>query len=135
MRITTWALALVLSPCVLAAAEMCIPTWKSPPPAPAYRWSQVVFVSAHAADLASNWYGGPEANPILATHGRLRGKGLAIKLGYVAGYLAFQEWAVRKKPRLRKVFTVMNFVGAGMAGGIAARNVVVKRRANVPRKE
>jgi hypothetical protein len=87
-----------------------------------FRVSQATFIASQAADLASNW-SGPEANPFLANHaGRMGAKGRAIKIGFTAGVVVLENWAVRKWPKSRKAWAAFNFIVGGAHTSVAVSN-------------
>jgi hypothetical protein len=88
----------------------------------ALRASQAVMVTGHGLDLLSCGYGCPEANPLLATDGRMGVKGIAVKVGVAAGLVLVQNWWVRRWPGSRRVWTQINFVMGGTTAAVAARN-------------
>ena len=76
------------------------------------------------ADTASSW-GKAEANPVL---GQSRfGMGQAgVKIGLVSAALGGQFFLMRHhRQSTEKAFTAINFIGAGVLGGIAFRNSTI----------
>jgi hypothetical protein len=92
----------------------------------AWRWSQVLLVSADAADIASSW-GKNEANPLLRSGQRFGYGSLAIKLGALGGCLAAQHLIVPRHPERTPMITSVNFAVAGGLTVVAARNVRVPK--------
>jgi hypothetical protein len=82
-----------------------------------FRVSQVALVTSQALDLASNW-SGPEANPLLATDGRMGWKGRSAKISFTAGAVLLQEAIGRKWPSSRRYMAWFNF-------GVAAPTAMV----------
>jgi hypothetical protein len=80
------------------------------------------MVTGHGLDLLSCGYGCPEANPLLATGGRMQVKGIVIKTGVAAGLVLVQNWWIRRWPRSRRVWTQINWVMGGTTTAVAARN-------------
>lgn len=109
------ALAILLAAGVAPAADL-------------YRSSLAAYGIAGAADVASS-YGQREGNPLVITgsRGQFDGSSLALKAGIMGGIFAIEHIAMRKYPRARRVFTVVNFGLAGQTGFVAARNVGRRR--------
>src|SRR3990167_3142305 len=87
----------------------------------ALRASQAVMVTGHGLDLLSCGYGCPEANPLLATQGRMRAKGIVVKAGVATGLVLVQNWAVRRWPRTKRFWVQLNWVMGGTTAAVAAR--------------
>lgn len=86
-----------------------------------YRASQAAFVAATVVDVLSS-RGRYEINPLLGT-GQFTVANQGAKLmGITGGVLLVQELLVRKFPRLRKGFMLVNFMGASSHGYAAAHN-------------
>ena len=86
--------------------------------------SVAAVATAALADTATSW-GKVEANPVL---GQSRfGMGQAgIKLGLISAALGGQLFLMRHHSQSTiRTFTVVNFVGAGVLGGIAYRNSTI----------
>jgi hypothetical protein len=83
-----------------------------------WKLSVAAVVTANALDAAST-YGHTERNPLLQGRNNQFGAGqVAIKFGVVGSGIVVQ----RLFPRHRKVYTVANFITAGVLTGLAVRN-------------
>lgn len=80
--------------------------------------SKILLVAAQSADAGSSWHQ-PEANPIVATHGRFETRGLMIKSSMVGMTL----WYEHKHPEHKRVWTYMNFALASATTGVVIHNV------------
>ncbi len=105
-------------------------TWDSPreqvPAIRLYRWSVVSMLAANAADAATSWTN-REANPFVAgTTTHFGVTSFAIKSGFVGASLLLQHLALRHNPQAAKRLAWMNFVSAGVLGGVAAHNASLR---------
>lgn len=83
------------------------------------------MVGASAWDAFSSM-GKSESNPLLrSSDGNFGGKGIAIKAG-LAGAALLPQYFLRDRKDLRKIFTVVNFIDAGVYAGVAAHNMGIK---------
>ena len=91
-----------------------------------YGWSVAAALGANAADAATSWRA-QEANRVLAGNGSQFGvASLAIKSGLVGTSLLIQQIALRHRPDMYKRMAWMNFVTAGVLGGVASHNMNVR---------
>ncbi len=91
-----------------------------------YGWSVAAVLGANAADAATSWRA-LEANRALAGNGSQFGvASLAIKSGFVGTSLLIQHIALRHRPDMYKHMAWMNFITAGVLGGVASHNVSVR---------
>ena len=98
----------------LAAQER----WSQP-----YRWSVAAVIAANAADAATSYRRGYEANPLVrSADGQFGKRGLAIKAGATAGSLTAQYLVLRKHPNQRKLATLVNLSTSAGLAILAARN-------------
>ena len=98
----------------LAAADL-------PQPSKLFRVSEVAFVAATALDVQSS-RGLVERNPLLGRSDfTLQNQG-AKALAISAGVVALEEFIVRRRPGMARVFKWLNFGMAGVHGGVAVRN-------------
>lgn len=84
--------------------------------------SQITFGAANAADVATSYGQCCEANPVLGT-GAFGPRQLAVKAAITTGLIAIQRPLVNRNPKLKKVFTITNFVTAGIFAGAATWNM------------
>ena len=88
------------------------------------KFSGAFFVIGQGLDYASNPYGGPEANPILATDGHMETKGTIIKAAYIGGWLLARHLIGKQKHirwRRKAIFAV-DVIGGALGAGVASRN-------------
>jgi len=85
-----------------------------------YRASVVVLAAGSVADTHSSWRG-HELNPILG-RGQFGWQATAIKGAITGASLLCQRWVLRRHPRMRPTFTVVNFGMGGAMGAVAVRN-------------
>lgn len=91
-----------------------------------YSWSVAAVLGANAADAATSWRA-QEANRALAGNGGQFGvASLAIKSGFVGTSLLIQHIALRHRPDMYKRMAWMNFITAGVLGGVASHNMNVR---------
>jgi len=84
--------------------------------------SCVALVAATSADMASSW-GRNEANPILrSADGRFGARGVSIKLAMAGAMIAPQFFVMKRAPGSQRLFTIANFLQAGLYTGVAIRN-------------
>ena len=117
-------LAVLLVCCALChAAEPALLAVPKPVPQQiTYKLSLATLATGTALDAASSW-GKYELNSVLrGADGRFGRRGLAVKGGVTVGLVALQYVMVRKCPRSRRFFSVVNFSMGAAYGGIAARN-------------
>ncbi len=90
--------------------------------------SMAAMVGASAFDAFSSM-GKSESNPLLrSSDGNFGAKGIAIKAG-LAGASLFPQYLLRNRKDLRKVFTVVNFIDAGIFTGVGVHNLGIKSAA------
>ena len=88
-----------------------------------WKASAIALTGASALDMASAWGKCCEANPLLASPDRrFSTRGVAVKSGALGGQLLMQYLIARRSPRLAKVLSVINLVGAGALTAVAVRN-------------
>lgn len=93
------------------------------------RWSAIAVAAASGADATSSW-GRIEMHPGLrSSDGRFGGRGLAVKAGVTAGYLAATRLILRRHPDKARQVAIVDFAVAGVFAGAAAYNF----RLNAPR--
>jgi hypothetical protein len=101
------------------------------------RWiaSWVVLAAVNVLDVHSST-GHGEANPLLRdSQGRFApGQAILIKSAIAGGFFSYQLWRVRAHPEKNSYapFTILNGIGAGALGGVAAHNYSLPRPAAVP---
>ena len=101
------------------------------------RWiaSWVVLAAVNVLDVHSST-GHGEANPLLRDgQGRFApGKAILIKSALAGGFFSYQLWRVRAHPEKNSYapFTIMNGIGAGALGAVAAHNYSLPRPAPAP---
>lgn len=100
----------------LASAARAEPWYRSH-----HFWSEVAVVAAASLDTASS-IGQPEGNPLLATRGHFKTRGVAIKFGVVGVGLAVQHITIRKAPKLADTYYLINMTVAGATAGTAIYN-------------
>jgi hypothetical protein len=88
-----------------------------------WKASLVTLAATHTADVTTT-SGKRELNPLLASDGRLKAKGIAIKYGMFGGVVAAEAKVDRKH---RRWMTVLNFALAGVVAAVAVRNGRVRR--------
>lgn len=90
-----------------------------------WEWSVAASVAANTADVHSAW-GHFQDNPIFrGSNGRLdKRRGIVLKAAFVGGLTLTQWLILRKHPKLRKPFALINFVAAGGMSGATVRNYV-----------
>jgi len=72
--------------------------------------------------MASSW-GRNEANPMLRSgDGRFGAKGASIKLAMAGAIIAPQLFVMKRAPGSQRLFTIANFLQAGLYTGVAIRN-------------
>lgn len=89
--------------------------------APLAKWSMVALLAGSTADMVSS-YGQPELNPILASNGQFNAKSVGIKFGIVGGIAVGEVLLLHRHPEMTRTVEIVNFTGAGVTGGVAARN-------------
>jgi hypothetical protein len=98
------------------------------------RWiaSWVVLAAVNVLDVHSSM-GRGEANPLFRnSEGRFApGKAILIKSAIAGGFFSYQLWRVRSHPEKNSYvpFTIMNGIGAGALGTVAAHNYSLPRPA------
>lgn len=86
------------------------------------RWSAAAVVASSAADAVTSW-GRPEAHPGLrSAGGQFGSRGLAIKAGVTAGYLAATRLILHRRPGVARQVAIVDFAVAGVFGAAAAYN-------------
>ena len=91
-----------------------------------WRLSAALLACVTIADISSS-AGRPEANPLLRSpDGRFSGRGIALKGAIVGGALGTQWLLTRKNPKAAGYAAAANFAAAGLTGGTAARNYMLK---------
>jgi len=87
--------------------------------------SVAASVAANTADVHSAW-GHFQSNPIFRrSNGRFdKRRGIVLKAAFVGGFTLTQWLLLRKHPKLRKPFAVINFVAAGGVSGTTLKNYV-----------
>src|SRR6185503_16758795 len=105
---------------ILAILALALPVWAAEPERPSklYRASQLAYVAAQFADVASS-RGLHEHNALLASNGALGGRGVAVKLSIGGAWLVAQELLMRRHWR---VVTWTNFAVAAGTGVVAGMN-------------
>jgi hypothetical protein len=84
--------------------------------------SCIALVAATSADMASSW-GRNEANPMLrSADGRFGARGASIKLAMTGAMIVPQYLVMKRAPGSQRVFTIANFLQAGVYTGVAVRN-------------
>jgi hypothetical protein len=84
--------------------------------------SCMALIAATSVDMASSW-GRNEANPMLRSgDGRFGAKGASIKLAMAGAMIAPQFLVMRRAPASQRLFTIANFLQAGLYTGVAIRN-------------
>jgi hypothetical protein len=117
--------ALVIVALWVAASVGTAADWKSRP----FRVSQVIYIGANAADIASS-RGSWEANPLLRSpDGRFGGRGIAIKSGVLAGILATQ-WICHRKlgHRVELPFTATNLMHSAVMATVVRNNLRIRAK-------
>lgn len=114
---------------LLFAGALCaenLPEPVQPGQSSAFKWSVAALALSTAADIASTKMGESrglyEANPLLATNGRLQAKGIAISVAVPVAVYAVERYILRRHPRADRAFTLVNFGVAGLRSGAAAHN-------------
>ena len=88
--------------------------------------SCMALLAATSADMASSW-GRNEANPMLRSgDGRFGARGASIKLAMAGAMIAPQFFVMRRAHGSQRLFTIANFVQAGLYTGVAVRNYGVQ---------
>jgi hypothetical protein len=88
--------------------------------------SCIALIAGSSLDMSSSW-GRSEANPLLrAGDGRFGAKGVSIKLAMAGAMIGPQYFVMKRAPGLQRVFTVANFLQAGLYTGVAVRNYGVR---------
>jgi hypothetical protein len=88
--------------------------------------SCLALIAATSADMASSW-GRNEANAMLRSgDGRFGPKGMSIKLAMAGGMIAPQYFVMKRAPGSQRLFTIANFLQAGLYTGVAVRNYRVQ---------
>jgi hypothetical protein len=88
--------------------------------------SCVALLAATSADMASSW-GRNETNPMLRSgDGRFGTKGASIKLAMAGAMIAPQLFVMKRAPGSQRLFSIANFLQAGLYTGVAVRNYGVQ---------
>ncbi len=90
-----------------------------------YRYSLISLAAGQAADLSTSW-GRRELNPFLtpgSPHNRFGLQSAGLKAAFLSSSLAVQSWAIRRNPRYRRPFAILNFISAAALGGVALSNM------------
>jgi hypothetical protein len=102
-----------------------------PRPSPMWKISVAALAVSTGADIGVTVAKAgphlPEANPLLRNRdGSVGVKGIAIAGGLTVGVVLLERHYIRKRPKLRKVFSWINFGLAGMHGAFAVHNARTK---------
>ena len=94
-----------------------------------WRISVAALVTASAMDAVTSM-GKYESNGLLSgSDGKFGAKGIALKSG-ITGIMLLPQLLLRNNEKLRKPFTIVNFVQAGMYSGIAIHNAGIAKPQN-----
>ena len=135
LRLSTLVIiASVLTTSALASDEAVTPDLKPAPTAAGrnlWKWSLVAYGTANVLDVASSVgpHYGRETNALLAdSYGNIHvGKAVGVKSGVVAATAIAEYLAIRKWPKLTKVFTVVNFGWSAAETGVATHNFMLRK--------
>lgn len=95
--------------------------------------SCIALVAATSADMASSW-GRNEANPMLrSADGTFGARGVSLKLAMAGAMIVPQYFIAKRAPGTQRLFTIANFIQAGMYTGVAVRNYGVPQAPGQPR--
>lgn len=87
---------------------------------------KALLVAATTLDADSSWKatsrGYREANPLFASHGQYRAKGLTLEFGITGGVLLVDYFHTRHHPERRKRMAISELTATGVKLGIAAHN-------------
>lgn len=89
-----------------------------------YRASLFTLAGAQAADIATSW-GRHELNPFLTSGSptaRFGPRAVGLKSAFLSSSLVFQSFVIRRNPRLRRPFAIVNFVSAAALSAVALAN-------------
>lgn len=93
-----------------------------------WRLSAGALLTTNIIDCHSS-YQKPELNPFLRSpSGHFSNKGIAIKMGIIAGLLIGQRVVTKKYPESTKLFAVTNFALAASTAWVANRNYNIPRQ-------
>jgi hypothetical protein len=93
-----------------------------------WKLSLLALAAAHAADASTSW-NKRELNPVLSAPSASFGwQALAIKAAFAGASVSFQAVFLHRHPELAKRFAVINYVEAGVIGGVAVHNSMVSTR-------
>lgn len=88
-----------------------------------WKLSAASVAMASAVDLHSSWGKCCESNALLASPDRrFSTRGAVIKSAGMAGQIYVQSLFRKQSPRMRTLFTILNFGGAAAMSMVAARN-------------
>lgn len=125
---STRTLALILALSIpLTAAIAPAPVETKPNKTETFLWkaSVAAFVASQAADIGSSLTSsGYEANPMLCgADGRFGRKAVLIKSAATVGIVLAERYVVRRWPKARKLFTIVNFGVASLNFQVTVHNI------------
>ena len=89
-----------------------------------YRASLFTLAGAQAADIATSW-GRRELNPLLtpgSSTQRFGPQAVGLKSAFLSSSLVFQSFVIRRNPKLRRPFAIVNFISAAALSAVALAN-------------
>lgn len=109
--------------------SMFAQSWNAPTPERTdhgdlwWKVSTATLVAASAADLHSSWGKCCERNVLLASPDRtFSTRGAMIKTAALGGQISIQTLLRKKSPKLRTLFTIVNFGATAAMSMVAAHN-------------
>jgi hypothetical protein len=98
------------------------------PKTTSWKLSLLALTAAHTADTATSW-NKHELNPVLSAPGASFGwQSLAIKAAFAGASISIQAVLLHRHPEFARKFAAMNYVQAGVIGGVAIHNSMVPAR-------
>lgn len=93
-----------------------------------WKLSLIALAAAHTADAATSW-NKHELNPVLSAPGASFGwQALAIKAAFAGASVSLQAVLLHRRPEFARKFAAVNYVQAGVIGGVAVHNSMVPAR-------
>jgi hypothetical protein len=98
------------------------------PKTTSWKLSLLAVTAAHTADAATSW-NKRELNPVLSAPGAAFGwQSLAVKAAFAGVSVSIQAVLLHRHPEFAKRFASLNYLQAGVIGGVAIHNSMVPVR-------
>jgi len=91
-----------------------------------WHYSVVVLTASNIGDMSSSW-GELESNPLLKNqNGRFGARGITIKCSLIGSLIITELYLQKKKPKVLKECSILNFTTAGVLTVVSIRNYYQK---------